>query len=224
MFYDDVLALHKPNITGICEEILKRGLKIKWEAPTRIEHVDKELLRLMRRAGCTRLRYGVESGDEAVLKLMNKQINLKQAKETFRITKAAGIETFAYFMIGYPHETEKTIQRTIDFSVELDPDLVMFTVTTPLPHTPLYDLAKEERLIADDYWREFTLGNRNGERIPYFFPESEQWVKKAYRRFYLRPGYVLKRLLKLRSWDDVKKSLHAFFGIFKFKMAGDADK
>ena len=224
MFYDDVMVLHRPNITGICEEILSRNLKVKWETPTRIEHVDKELLQLMRKAGCIRLRYGVESGDEGMLKLMNKKINLKQAKEVFKMTKLAGIETFAYFMIGYAHETEETVQRTIDFALELNPDLVMFTVVTPLPRTPLYDLAKEEKLITDDYWKEFTLGNRINQRIPYFFPGSERWAKKAYRRFYLRPEYIFKRLGKLHSWDDIRKSLQAFCGIFKFNMAGEDNK
>lgn len=220
MFYDDVMTLHRFHVVGICEEILLRNLKVKWETPARFEHVDKELLRLMHRAGCIRLRYGIESGDEKILRLMNKEIDLRLAKEIFKLTKDAGIETFAYFMIGYAHETEATIRKTINFALDINPDLVMFTVVTPLPQTPLYDLAKEEELITTDYWREFTLGNRRSQRIPFFSPEAEQWTKKAYTRFYLRPKYIFRRLSKIRSWDGFKKCWQAFQGIFMFEMRG----
>lgn len=220
MFYDDVMTLRRPHIAGICEEILSRNLKVKWETPTRFESIDEKILKLMRKAGCIRLRYGVESGDEKILKLMNKKIDLRRAKETFKMTQDSGIETFAYFMIGYAYETETSIQKTINFALELNPDLAMFTVVTPLPQTPLYDLAKKEGLITTDYWREFTLGNRRGQRIPYFFDEAEDWIRKAYKRFYFRPNYVFKKLNKIRSWDTFKKHLQAFQGIFMFETRG----
>ncbi len=176
----------------------------------------------MHRAGCIRLRYGIESGDENILKLMNKKIDLKQAKEVFRMTNDEGIETFAYFMIGYAHETEATIKKTIRFSLELDPNLVMFTVVTPLPQTPLYDLAKNEGFLTSDYWREFTVGKRTDQRIPYFVPDAERWTKKAYTKFYFRPKYIFGQLRKIRSWDAFKKSLQAFRGIYSFQMKGRA--
>jgi radical SAM superfamily enzyme YgiQ (UPF0313 family) len=220
MFYDDVMTLRRSHVAHICEEILSRGLKVNWETPTRIEHIDKKLLELMKKANCIRLRYGVESGDEKILDMMDKKINLKLAKETFKLTKNAGIETFAYFMIGYAYETEKTIRKTIDFALELNPDLAMFTVVTPLPRTPLYELAKKNKLIKDDYWREFTLGNKKGERFPYFIPHAELWVEKAYRRFYFRPAYVLRKLFRIRSFNILKKYLRAFQGIFMFEMKG----
>jgi len=218
MFYDDVIALNRAHMTDICEEILSRKIKIKWESPTRIGHVDEELLKLMRKAGCIRLRYGVESGDEEILKIMNKGVDLHRVKNIFKLTKDAGIETFAYFMIGYAHENEMTINRTIKFAVELNPDLVMFTVVTPLPHTQLYDLAKQEKHIVTDYWREFTLGKRKGQRIPYFVPNAEKWVKKAYRKFYLRPNYIFNKLFKIHSMDTLKKYAQAFHGLFAFEM------
>ena len=224
MFYDDVMALRRPHIVGICEEILSRDLKIKWEAPTRVEHIDKELLKLMHKAGCIRLRYGVESGDEKILELMNKKINPRQVEEAFKLTKDAEIETFAYFMIGYAHENETTIQKTINFALKLNPDLVMFTVVTPLPHTPLYDLARNEKLIKNDYWREFTLGNRKGQRLPYFLADAERWIKIAYRRFYLRPIFILRKISKIRSLDAFKKYWQAFQGIFMFEMRDKSRK
>lgn len=213
MFYDDVMTLSRSHVAGICEEILSRNLKVSWETPARVEHIDKELLKLMKKAGCIRLRYGVESGDERILKIMNKGIDLQRIKETFKLTKSAGIGTFAYFMIGYAHETEKTIKKTIDFALELNPDLAMFTVVTPLPQTLLYELAKKEGIVKNDYWRQFTLSNKKDERIPYFIPNAELWVKKAYRSFYFRPAYLLKKLFQIRSLNMLKKYLWAFQGI-----------
>jgi len=218
MFYDDVMTAKRSHVVGICEEMLSRGLNVKWEAPARVEHVDESLLALMHKAGCIRLRYGVESGSEEMLNLMNKNITLKQVKEAFKLTKKAGIETFAYFMVGYAHETPVTMQKTIDFALELSPDLVMFTVVTPLPETPLYDLARREGLIVKDYWQEFTLGKIRNQRIPYFVPDAEQWAGKGYRAFYFRPRYVLRQLSKIHSWDALKKAWQAFQGLVMFNM------
>ena len=131
MFYDDVMTFCQSHAVSICEEILSRNLKIKWESPVRINSVDNGLLQLMHRAGCIRLRYGVESGNEDTLRLMNKKVSLDQAKKVFQLTEEAGIETFAYFMIGYAYEDKDAIQETINFALELDPGFVMFTVATP---------------------------------------------------------------------------------------------
>jgi anaerobic magnesium-protoporphyrin IX monomethyl ester cyclase len=212
MFYDDVITSRRQHIAGICEEILSRNLQIKWEAPSRVDNVDGGLLDLMRRAGCIRLRYGVESADEETLKLMNKKTNLTQVKEIFRLTKKSGIQTFAYFMLGYAHETASSIKQTINFALELNPDWVMFTMVTPYPGTPLYAIAQQEGLLQNDYWREFTLG-RQKERIPYFVPEVAAWTKKAYRKFYFRPGFLWKQLARMRSRKDWRKCLRGIEGI-----------
>lgn len=220
MFYDDTFTLKRSRVVEICEEILRRGLDVKWEAPTRVDVVDAELLQLMQKAGCIRLRYGVESGDPNILKAMNKGVTLAQVKEVFKRTKEAGIETFAYFMIAYIGETPETIERTISFAKGLDPDLVMFTVTTPYPETPLFNEAAEKGIIDRDYWREFTLGKRS-DRLPYLVENADQWAKRAYRAFYLRPSFVLKKLWKVRSWDAFKKHLLAAEALFLFKMKGE---
>ena len=220
MFYDDVLTLSRPHVTAICEEILRRGLRIRWEAPTRVNVVDRELLGLMARAGCHRLRFGVESGDPGIQSLIEKRITVAQVRDAFGWARQAGIERFAYFMLGYATETPATMQRTIDFSKELDADLVMFTAATPLPRTGLHTMAVAQGLMAENYWSEFTLGKRR-DRIPYFVPDADEWVRKAYREFYLRPDYILRRIAKIRSWDSLLKHWDAALGILQFEM-GDA--
>jgi radical SAM superfamily enzyme YgiQ (UPF0313 family) len=220
MFYDDTFTLQREHVGDICNEILRRGLRVRWESPTRLDTVDLPLLKLMHEAGCIRLRYGVESGDPDILKLMNKGIDLSLAKEVFHWTKRAGIETFAYFIIGYLHETSRTMERTISFAKSLNPDLIMFTLATPYPKTPLYDLAQKEGLVPPDYWREFVLGLRQ-DSLPYLVPDAEKWIERAYRSFYFRLGYMFKRLAGIRSWDDVKNDFAAARGLLCFKMKGN---
>jgi len=216
MFYDDTLTLKRSHIESICNEIIKRNIKIEWEAPTRINNVDEKLLKLMNKAGCIRLRYGVESGDETILKLMRKQITIPEVKNVFKWTKQAGIETYAYFIIGYASETPNTIRKTIDLAKQLNSDWTMFTVATPYPHTHLYQLAVEQGLIKEDYWSNFTLGKVE-ERIPYFVADADKWIKKAYKEIYLSPGFIFKKLGKLNSWDSIKKYIRGAYGIIAFK-------
>jgi len=217
MFYDDTFTWNKNHVIGICNEIFKRGIKVKWEAPTRVDVIDEPLLELMKKAGCIRLRYGVESGDPAILKLMNKNINIEMVKRAVKMTKKAGIEVFAYFIIGYANETPQTIQKTINLARELNCDLVMFTVATPCPQTPLYTLAFQKNIIDYDYWQQFTLGKID-HRFPYFVADADKWIKRAYRKFYFRPSYILRQLLKIRSWDDIKKHWQAFKGLLFFSI------
>jgi anaerobic magnesium-protoporphyrin IX monomethyl ester cyclase len=204
MFYDDSIVINRNHIVGICEEIFNRNLHVKWESPARIDNMDYNLLRMMKMAGCIRLRYGVESGNENILKLMHKGITLDKIREVFKMTHEIGIETFAYFIIGYATETPETIRNTINFAKELNPDWVMFTLATPYPHTDLYELAVKENIINKYYWSDFTLGIRS-DRIPYLINNAEDWISIAYKEFYLRPSYILKKLKKLNSIDTLKK-------------------
>jgi len=215
MFYDDVITVRRAHIEGMCREILARNLKVCWESPARVDTVDASLLALMKKAGCIRLRYGIESGDERILALMNKKITVEQVREAVHLTRTAGIETFGYFMIGYATETPETIRTTISFACSLKLDMAMFTVVTPYPHTPLYEMARREAMLRDDYWREFTLGRKNGERLPYFVPDAPEWVKRAYMRFYLNWRYILRQMLRIRSIEQVWKCFRALWGIVR---------
>ncbi len=218
-FVDDTFTVEKKHVLEFCEKFIASGLhkKIKWQTTTRVDCVDYELLKRMKEAGCRQLRFGIESGDPETLKLMNKQISLERAKQVVKWCREIGIESFAYFQIGYAHENEESIQRTIDFSIELDLDLLMYNVATPLPQTPLYLLAMQEGIIQGDYWREYTLGKRN-DRIPFFVKNADKWVSRAYKQFFFRPQFIMRQLGKLRNPRMFKKYVEAFFAITFFNM------
>lgn len=220
MFYDDTFTDNRKHVVDVCNEIIRRGLKVKWECPTRVDCLDEELLRLMKKAGCIRLRLGVESGNQKILDIMRKRTTLEKIERAFRLTKMVGIETFAYFMVGYVYENEQTIRDTINFAKKLDADWTMFTVATPLPDTNLWELAVKEKLVEPDYWLNFTTGKSN-ERMPFLVKDADKWAKKAYKEFYMRPSFVLKKLAKMRSIDTMRKYYRGFNSIVSFEMRGD---
>lgn len=162
------------------------------------------------------MRFGVESGNENILKLMNKRINLRLVKDAFKWCRQIGIETFAYFIIGYIEENEGTMKDTIEFAKKIDVDFAMFTVATPYPFTNLLELAAKKGIVSGDYWRNFTLG-RIKERIPYLVKDSDYWIKKTYRDFYFRPKFIFKKISSINSINSIKKMLDAFKGLLFFK-------
>jgi len=143
-FADDVFTLNRRRVKQICEEILDRGMDFKWECLGRVDSIDKTTSELMKRAGCDRIFFGIESGDESILMLMNKRIKLDQARQSIEATRAAGLKTGAFFILCYPGETDETVLKTIKFAMSLPLDYLSFTMPYPLPGTRLSDRIKSK--------------------------------------------------------------------------------
>jgi len=214
---NDSLTASRRHIEGICDEILIRGIKIRWQGPSRVNTVTADLLKLMARAGCSTLRYGVESGSQEILDQMCKGISLAQVRDAFRWTKEAGIEIMAYFMLGYLGETPKTMRKTIVFAKELNPDGAIFSITTPLPNTRLFEEAVKMGLVDSRYWINFSLCKETS-RINYLVKDAEKWAKRALWSFYFRPSYILRRIRKIKSWDALKKHYVGALAFLRFRM------
>jgi len=214
---NDSLTAGRKHIEGICNEILKRKIRIRWQGPSRVNTVSPDLLKLMKRAGCHTLRYGVESGSQEILDKMCKGITIKQVEDAFIWTKQAGIEIMAYFMLGYLDETPQTMQKTINFAKKISPDGAIFAVATPLPQTELFRQAKDRGLVDPDYWRNFSLCKEQ-DRINYLVSDAEAWAKKALWSYYFRPSYIFRRLTKIRSWDALIKHLQGAWAFLDFHM------
>ena len=152
-FSDDLFTLNHDRTMAICREILDRRLDFVWMAETRVDCVNEEMLYWMRKAGCYRLYYGVESGSPKILKSINKGFTVKQVKTAFNITHKAGIEPCCFLMVGNPGETPETICETVNLILEIRPTaLPIIGITTILPATDQYELSKKQGLITDDYW------------------------------------------------------------------------
>tara|TARA_Y100000310_G_scaffold278287_1_gene296642 strand:- start:176 stop:1045 length:870 start_codon:yes stop_codon:yes gene_type:complete len=219
MFYDDLMP--QDYARKFSNEVLRRNVKIKWQTPQRVNLVDKELLELMARAGCHILRFGVEQGDEEMMRFVEKKISLPLVKKAFQDARNAGIDTFAYFIIGYIYETEETMQKTIDLAIELNPRYVMFTKAVPLPETPLMHQSVKESLVSADYWRRYVMGE-DLNPIQTLVSDADKWVKKAYRSFYLRPSKIFDQMLRIGSFSDLVKNISGFIGVVGFAMRDDA--
>ncbi len=218
LVYDDTFTVNKQRTLDICDEILKRNLKFVWDIRARVDTVDKEILEKLKQAGCDRIHFGVEAGTEKILKVLNKGIYLDQVEQTFKQAKQVGIERLAYFMIGSPQETREDINQTIQFAKKIDPDYVSASVLTPYPATQVYEWALRDGVIKYDYWKEFAKSPKKGVNTKYWEKELTKeelfaLLDKFYKKFYGRPKYVFKELLKVRSVNDLIKKIKAGFKI-----------
>lgn len=209
VIYDDTFTANKKRSEEICELILERGLKFRWDCRTRVDCVEPGLLKLMARAGCSRISYGVESASEEVREIFNKKITIEQVEQSFEWTRSAGIKILAYFMLGAPGETRASIEETLALSIKLNPDFAYYSIVVPYPGTDLYDKALEQELLTSDYWKEFVSSEgRLPEPVPMFEhgEVTRQYLfstlRSAYFRFYLRPAYIVKRFRSIRSLSD----------------------
>ena len=143
-FADDVFTLNKSRILQICDGIQSRGMDFKWECLGRVDSVDKATAAAMKKAGCDRILFGIESGDEATLRLMGKRISLEQAAGAIETAKSAGLKTGAFFILCYPGENDDNVLKTIRFATSLPLDYLSFTMPYPLPGTRLFERVKSK--------------------------------------------------------------------------------
>jgi len=218
IFYDDTFTVNKARVLAICEEILNRRISIEWGIRSRVDTVDAGMLQMLKKAGCRVIHYGVESGNDRVLEGIKKGFTVRQARDVFALTRKAGIETLAYFMIGLPGENLSEIQDTRDLANELSPDYVHFTVFSPYPATGLYARGLEEGIIKNDVWREFARNPDECFKVPVWeqnFSRRQLYdiLISLYKDFYLRPSYFINRLRKINSGNDFLKKTKAGLSI-----------
>ena len=189
MIEDDTFLVSKKRAFDICESILKAGLKISWSCNSRVDLVDKDILAMMKRAGCWYIGFGIESGNQAILDLEKKNITLEQAVKAVKLTREAGILAKGFFMVGHPRETQHSLQETIDFAKRSSLSDITVTALTPLPGSQICSVA--DRYGAFDHdWRKMNLLNI------VFVPSGlsrellSKYRKRMLREFYLRPRIV----------------------------------
>jgi len=153
-FSDDTFTFQADAVIAICREIIKRKLDITWVAISRVNYVNGELLAWMRKAGCTQISFGVESGSKTIRKTLNKKIHTEQVKKAFSLTQKYGIMARAYFIYGSPGETHKTIQDTMDLMLATKPLSAIFYILDLFPGTRLYTDLMERLKFSDDIWLE----------------------------------------------------------------------
>jgi anaerobic magnesium-protoporphyrin IX monomethyl ester cyclase len=188
-FSDDCFTLNRQHVLDVCSELVRRKVDIGWECLSRVDTMDAEVANGMKRAGCLRVFFGIESGNDSVLGLMNKHITTLQAKKAVYAAKAAGLKTGAFFIIGYPGESDKTVLDTVRFASALPLDYLSFTLPYPIPGTPLYERVKDKGVSIED-WEEPKNYRLVRHKLLYASGFSEGKLKfaigKAHAQFYGR--------------------------------------
>jgi len=216
LFYDETLTLNRERLMEICDLIVKEGIKVKWSCYSRVDTITAVMLKNMKKAGCRFVSYGIESGSERMLKIMKKGITLEKSRAAIKMTKEIGLETSTSFVLGIPGETKESVQKTIDFALELNPTFAHFNMVTPWPGTELYHkLIQEGRLDRND-WLNYTKKTRM--HVPTIkldnFSEDElqNMARNAYRKFYRRPSKMIQLALRVTSPSMAVAYLRAVLG------------
>lgn len=182
-FIDLEFTFHRDPVVALCEEILSRGWTFRWTCQTRFDQIDEDLLRLMKRAGCRLIHFGVETGAERHVKALRKGLKLDQIRDQHALVRRCGIETAMFFLIGHPGETADEQLQTIAFACELNPDYASFNIASPYPGTKFHEL-------AGSFEEPFPAFDHHSHQLD----ALDAMRRTALRRFYLRPAYVMSRL------------------------------
>jgi radical SAM superfamily enzyme YgiQ (UPF0313 family) len=188
--YADLFTVNRDQVVDLCQRMIDEQLDIRWTCNSRVDYVDEEMLSLMAQAGNWLISWGIESGNEQILKHARKGAYPEKAERALRWARNAGIKNWGYFIIGLPGETEETIRETIDFSKKLPLDIALFHVAAPYPGTPFFfEVVENEWFRLGTRWEQVDMDK--GTVLDYPQLSAERilyWQKRAFREWALRPG------------------------------------
>ena len=223
ILYDDLFTVDKERVVGICEGILQKGYKISWKCEGRVNLVDFDLMKLMKRAGCQIIAYGVESANQTGLDYLNKNTTVDQTIRAFELTRSAGIHTMAYFILGIPVETFDDELKSIDLAKKIKATYAQFSILSPYCGTKVYDDA-----IRNGWYAEIDAHNPMDRDLKRPVSLSENWdeeklqriLRLAHRKFYFRPAYIAELLMSLKSTHQLINYLKEFVNIVSWMKSG----
>lgn len=203
--YDDTFTWSKQRVVDICNGILKKNIKISWAVRDRVSSYDSELIALMKKAGCHRIHYGIESGVQRVIDKMKKKITIEQATTAVNGAKKAGMEVLVYFMMGGVDESLEDMKQTINYALSIPADYATFSITMPYAGTEMYNEALTRGIISKDYWKEYAINPTPNFVVPEIIETAASkdeilaLTLKAQREFYFRPKYIIREIAKTKS-------------------------
>lgn len=208
--YADLFTVNREQVMEFCELMIQEKINLPWTCNSRVDYVDREMLLLMGKAGCDLISWGIESGNEMVLKKAHKGYKMQQAHDALKWAKEAGIKNWGYFIIGLPGETVSSIQDTMKLSKSLPLDIALFHVAAPYPGTPFFfEVVENNWFRADTNWEEVDMdqatvldyGDLKAEDLLY-------WQKRAFREWAFRPGPVWTMIKSMNTWAGLKSALN----------------
>jgi radical SAM superfamily enzyme YgiQ (UPF0313 family) len=218
--YDDTFNFSIDRVIEICKLICEKKFKIEWSFRGRVDRVNKEMLQWAKKAGCSRIQFGIESGSQRILSAYNKGISLSDVYEAFRLMRQVGIASFAYFIVGGPGETLQDFEESLTLIKKIKPDYITFSILKPMPGTAIYDLSLKKGLRKNDYWEGFAR-NPTKDFIPPLWEENFTLSElialrnRALRSFYFRLSYIARRATTIKSLNELTNMVKS--GILLFR-------
>ena len=197
-FRDQLFTHNRQRVEDLCDEMVRRGLNVKWHVEARADEVTDALLAKMKHAGCFRIHYGVETGSPEMLRKTGKPgLEIDMAKKAFQMTRGLGIATTAHMMLGLPGENQETLQDSFDLLCQINPDVASLNVTTPYPGTKLFRIADEKGWLSTRDWSRYTSFDaimRTDELTTAQLSEARKVMRRRFRNFKLRHDSEYRKL------------------------------
>lgn len=218
---DDNFTMDMDRAEKICDLIIENRLDIaiNCQSGIRVDRITERLAEKLKMAGVFKVGIGIESGDEKMLKIMKKQIDFDKIKNAIKIFRKNGIITYGFFILGLPGDTPESMQRTIDFSKEANPDIANFCIAMPFPGTEMHEVVKTSGVFLQDVENGIFSGFYNGD---VFFETNEtkkedviKFYKKAYKSFYFRPMKLMDMIINTKSRGELKHIIRATTSIIR---------
>jgi len=197
LFWEEVFSLDKQFVAELCKAFRDNELAIRWAATTRVDTLDESTLRLMKDSGCYLLGLGIESSSQTILDNAKKRQSIDDIRRAVALCKKVGLQTMGHFIFGLPGETRQTAQATINFMLELGLDFVQAYCAVPYPKTEFGDMARARGWVKESDWSKYDFGGDSIVRTEQLTPEEVTcFRKKAFRAFYYRPLFIIKKFFK----------------------------
>jgi len=216
-FYDDTFTSYPRNVIKLCDLLINSKIDLTWCCFARPDTVNYDMLKKMKSAGCHQIMYGIESANRDILKNIKKPIDHEKNINAVEMAQKAGLTVRCTFMFGNPGETEATIDETIRYSIQLDPDIALYNITTPYPGTEMFNWAKKKGYLKTEDWADYDLGEPVMLLPTISVDEIKRKYIQAFNRFYFRPRFILKKLIGLLLFkDDIHLYMEGIKKLYKF--------
>jgi radical SAM superfamily enzyme YgiQ (UPF0313 family) len=223
LFWEEVFSLDKKYLLELCRAILEAKLNISWAATTRVGSIDDEVVSAMKSAGCYLIGLGVETSSQAILDRAKKKQTVEDVRRAVAVCKRHKLSTMGHFIFGLPGETQETAEATMRFMVDLGLDYMQCYCAVPYPKTELGEEARARGWIRAQTWSQYNFGGDSIMATDALSCEDVNLIRrKAFRRFYFRPGYVLKKIFTDLSLLQILRvaDFRDWMNLFGFRRKG----
>lgn len=221
-FTDDLFTLDNRRVQEFCEKLIDKQIDITWDCHSRVDTVTESLMKKMKDAGCIRIKFGIESGSQHMLDYSRRKYTLEKVRDIVTDANRIGFEEVrCCFMFGMPGETYETVEKTIKFALELEPDCVEFLITMPFPGTELFKIMQNDNMILTTDWKVYRHGHI---AINPLFCTPQELIhiqRDAYERYYFRKKYFDTQLKRSKEVKDIIRFLSSWW--FEIQQIGRTD-